>query len=143
MSLSPHTFLSTELTLLDPVPLLDILGLGEGCILVVCSSLPTLGPLFRLARGKVRTLSGSKTTSQRRRSSATHRGLSSTSGRWDKLQGHQLGDEERTSSHAGESIDDIPLVYHGADQIHKTLEFEVTTSAKRDRQAKPIDDRDT
>ncbi|RYN29003.1 hypothetical protein AA0114_g12423 [Alternaria tenuissima] len=126
-----------------PVPLLDILGLEEGCILVVCSSLPTLGPLFRLTRGKVRTLSGSKTISQGRRSSATHRGLSSTSGRWDKLQGHQLGDEERTSSHAGESIDDIPLVYHGADQIHKTLEFEVTTSASGDRRAKPIDDCDT
>ncbi|KAI5365788.1 hypothetical protein J4E82_011171 [Alternaria postmessia] len=126
-----------------PVPLLDILGLGEGCILVVCSSLPTLGPLFRSVRGKVRTLSGSKNASQRRRSSTTHRGLSSTSGRWGKLQGHQSGDEERTSSHAGESIDDIPLVYHGADQIHKTLEFEVTTSAKGDRRAKPIDDRNT
>jgi hypothetical protein len=112
-------FLGTELTLLDPVPLLDILGLGEGCILVVCSSLPTLGPLFRLARGKVRTSSGSgngnRTTSQGRRSNATHRGLSSISVRWDELQGHQLDDEERTSSHAGESIDDIPLVYHGAD----------------------------
>jgi hypothetical protein len=54
-----------------------------------------------------------------------------------------LDDEERTSSHAGESIDDIPLVYHGADQIHKTLEFKVTTSAKGDRRAKSIDDRDT
>jgi hypothetical protein len=125
-------FPSTELDLLDPVPLLDILGLGEGCILVVCSSLPTLGPLFRLARGKVRTFSssgnGSKTTNQGQRSSATHRGLSSTSVRWDKLQGHRLDDEERTSSHAGESIDDIPLVYRGADHIHKTLEFNVTTS---------------
>jgi hypothetical protein len=54
-----------------------------------------------------------------------------------------VDDEERTSSHAGESIDDIPLVYHGADQIHKTLEFKVTTNAKCGRQAKPIDDRDT
>ena len=140
-------FLSTELTLLDPVPLPDILGLGGGCVLVVYSSLPTLGPLFRLARGKVRTLSGSgngsRTTSQGRRSSATHQGLSSTGGRWDKLQGHQLDDEERTSSHAGESIDDIPLVYHGADQIHKTLEFKVITSAKGDLRAKQIDDRNT
>jgi hypothetical protein len=140
---SPHMFLSTELILLDPVPLLDILGLGEGCILVVCSSLPTLGPLYRLARGKVRTLSGSRSTSQGKRSSATRRGLSSTSGRWDKLQGHRLDDEERTSSHAGESVDDIPLVYHGADQIHKTLEFKVTTNAEGDRRAKSIDDRDT
>lgn len=31
----------------------------------------------------------------------------------------------------------------GADQIHKTLELKVTTSAKADRQAKLIDDRDT
>jgi len=138
-----------ELTLLDPVPLLDILGLGEGCILLVCSSLPTLGPLFRLVRGKVRTLSGSgngsRTTSQGRHSSAAHQGLSSTSGRWEKLLRHQLDDVERTSTHTGESIDDIPLVYHGAraDQIHKTLEFNVTTSAKGDRWAKPIDDRAT
>ncbi|KAJ4355065.1 hypothetical protein N0V95_003283, partial [Ascochyta clinopodiicola] len=122
------------------------LGLREGCILVVCSSLPTLGPLFRLARVKVRTLSGggngNRTTSQERRSSATHRVVSSTSGRWDKLQGHHLDDEERTSSHTGESIDDIPLIYHGSDQIHKTLEFKVTTSAKGERRAKPIDDCD-
>ena len=54
-----------------------------------------------------------------------------------------MNDEERTSSHAGESIDDIPLVYHGADQIHKTLEFKVITSAKADRRAKQIDNRDT
>ena len=140
-------FLSLELTLLGPVPLLDIPGLGEGCILVVCSSLPTLGPLFRLAGGKVRILSGSgndsRTISQGWRSNVTHRGLSSTSGRWDKLQGYQLDDEESTSSHASERIDDILLVYHGPDQIHKTLEFKVTTSAKGDRRAKPIDDRDT
>lgn len=54
-----------------------------------------------------------------------------------------MDDEERTSSHGGESIADIPLVYHGADQIHKTLEFRVTTRAKGDQRAKPIDDRDT
>ena len=46
-------------------------------------------------------------------------------------------------SHAGESIDDIPLVYHGADQIHKTVEFEVITTEKSGRRAKPIDNRDT
>ena len=53
-----------------------------------------------------------------------------------------MDDKERTSSHAGESIDDIPLVYYGVSQIHKTLEFKVTTSTKGDRRAKPIDDRD-
>ncbi|KAJ8106394.1 hypothetical protein OPT61_g9567 [Boeremia exigua] len=129
-----------------PVPLLDVLGLGEGCILVVCSSLPTLGPLFRLTREKVRTPSGSangnRTTSQERRSSATHQGVSNTTGRWDRLQEHQLY-EEGTSNHAGESIDDIPLVHHGADQIHKSLEFKVTMRAKSDQQAKPTYDGDT
>jgi hypothetical protein len=54
-----------------------------------------------------------------------------------------LDDVERTSSHTGESIDDIPLVYHGADQIHKTVEFEVITTANGERRAKPIDNRDT
>jgi hypothetical protein len=116
---------------------------------MICASLPTLGPLFRLVRDKFRALSGSsigsRITSQVRRSSTSHRELSSTSGKWDKLHvlGHQLDDEERTSSHAGESIDDIPLVYHGVDQIHKTLKFKVTTSAKGDRLVQPINDRYT
>jgi hypothetical protein len=51
--------------------------------------------------------------------------------------------KERKSSHADESIYDIPLVYHGAGQIHKTLEFKMTTSAKAGRRAKLIDDRTT
>ena len=142
-------YILQRLSLSDPVPLLDILGLGEGCILVVCSSLPTLGPLFRLARGKVRSFSGSgngtgtRNTTQGRGSSAARQGLSSTSGRWDKLQGHRWDDEERTSTHTGESIDDIPLVYHGADQIHKTLEFEVITTGKGGQRAEPSDNRDT
>jgi hypothetical protein len=76
-------------------------------------------------------------------SSAAHRGLTSASGRWDSLGGHRVDDEERASSHTGESIDDIPLVYHGADQIHKTLEFEVTSTAKGDRRAESIEYRDT
>ena len=142
-------FLHTQLSLLDPVPLLDILGLGEGCILVICASLPTLGPLFRLVRGKVRTFSGtgsgsgSRNTDEGRGSSAAHRGLSSTSRRWDNFREHRLNDEQRTSSHAGESIEDIPLVHHGADQIQKTLEFEVIPTAKGDRQAKLNDNRPT
>ena len=142
-----HMFFGREITLLDPVPLLDILGLGEGCVLVICSSLPTLCPLFRLARGKIRTLAGSsidtKINSQGGRSGTTHRERSSTSLRMGRLQGHQFDDEERAPSLAGDSIDDIPLVYHGADQIHKTLDFKVTTSAKIDRWVQPSDNRDT
>ena len=141
--------LRTELSLLDRIPLLDIFGLGEGCILVICVSLPTLGPLFRLVRGRVRTFSGSgsgsgiRNTSEGRGSSAAHRGLSSTSGRWDKLRGNRLNDEERTFSHTGESIDDISLVHHGAVQIQKTLEFEVIPTSKGDRQTKLNENRPT
>ncbi|KAI2472855.1 hypothetical protein F4781DRAFT_382135 [Annulohypoxylon bovei var. microspora] len=36
-----------------PVPYLDILGMSEGYILIICSSLPTLGPLLRAAKIKL------------------------------------------------------------------------------------------
>ena len=35
-----------------PIPFLNMLGLAEGSILIVCASIPTLGPLYRKARGK-------------------------------------------------------------------------------------------
>ncbi|KLU81780.1 hypothetical protein MAPG_00861 [Magnaporthiopsis poae ATCC 64411] len=35
-----------------PIPFLNMLGLAEGSILIVCASVPTLGPLYRKARGK-------------------------------------------------------------------------------------------
>ncbi|ETS81261.1 hypothetical protein PFICI_06263 [Pestalotiopsis fici W106-1] len=40
-----------------PVAYLDILGMAEGFILLVCASLPTLGPLIRAIRGQ--TINGS------------------------------------------------------------------------------------
>ncbi|KAF4461219.1 integral membrane [Fusarium albosuccineum] len=91
-----------------PVPFLDILGLSEGCILVVCASLPTLGPLFRLARGKLSTINSSHGPSQRVASNQGNH--SESSGRWDKLRGHRLDDVENRSTGMGSSVDDIPLV---------------------------------
>lgn len=35
-----------------PLPFLNMLGLAEGSILIICASVPTLGPLYRKARGK-------------------------------------------------------------------------------------------
>ncbi|KAL8298346.1 hypothetical protein RB597_006810 [Gaeumannomyces tritici] len=35
-----------------PLPFLNMLGLAEGSILIICASAPTLGPLYRKARGK-------------------------------------------------------------------------------------------
>ncbi|KAJ2900960.1 hypothetical protein MKZ38_002195 [Zalerion maritima] len=37
-----------------PVPYLDILGMAEGNILIICASLPTLGPIFRAFKRKFR-----------------------------------------------------------------------------------------
>ncbi|KAK4193744.1 hypothetical protein QBC35DRAFT_510976 [Podospora australis] len=47
-----------------PVPYLDILGVAEGCILLVCASLPALGPLFRAAKAKMTSYGGSRGTRQ-------------------------------------------------------------------------------
>ncbi|KAJ3545900.1 hypothetical protein NM208_g2281 [Fusarium decemcellulare] len=106
-----------------PVPFLDILGLSEGCILVVCASLPTLGPLFRLARGKLSTINSSHGPSQRVASNQGNH--SESSGRWDKLRGHRLDDVENRSTGMGSSVDDIPLVsgpkqpIYGPREVHK------------------------
>ncbi|CEF77524.1 hypothetical protein SNK03_005388 [Fusarium graminearum] len=111
-----------------PVPFLDILGLGEGCILLICASLPTLGPLFRFAKGKIATANASRITDDSKKDS--HSGQSS--GRWDKLGGRQGDDMEHGSSRIGSSVDDIPLVVglnHATDnstRIHKTVEFGVS-----------------
>ncbi|GKU06342.1 integral membrane protein [Fusarium langsethiae] len=112
-----------------PVPFLDILGLGEGCILLICASLPTLGPLFRFAKGKIATANASLITNSSNKDS--HSGQSS--GRWDKLGGRQGDDMEHGSSRIGSSVDDIPLVVglnHATDnnstRNHKTVEFGVS-----------------
>ncbi|RDW63712.1 hypothetical protein BP6252_11257 [Coleophoma cylindrospora] len=36
-----------------PVPYFNIFGIAEGSILIICASLPPLGPLFRRARGRL------------------------------------------------------------------------------------------
>ncbi|RGP61074.1 integral membrane [Fusarium longipes] len=111
-----------------PVPFLDILGLGEGCILLICASLPTLGPLFRLVKGKISTTNASRITDSSKKD--THSGQSS--GRWDKLGGQQGDDMEHGSSRIGSSVDDIPLVVglnhatNNSNKIHKTVEFGVS-----------------
>ncbi|KAF7561194.1 hypothetical protein G7046_g2952 [Stylonectria norvegica] len=113
-----------------PVPYLDILGLAEGCILIVCASLPTLGPLFRLARGKLTTLNSSRGRSEQ--PGTSNQGIpSENSDRWANLRGHKLDDPEHGSTGMGSSVDDIPLVSSSRDaqrpsnDIYKTVEVTV------------------
>ena len=105
--------LTVELS--DPVPYLDILGVAEGCILIICASLPTLGPLVRATRGKLTTTTGH--SSQPVSGDSGHGGSS-----WSNLKGHKLGnvDVERVSSNMHSSVDDIPLVRPSGGREHRT-----------------------
>ncbi|KAG5919483.1 hypothetical protein E4U42_006500 [Claviceps africana] len=88
-----------------PVPYLDILGVSEGAVLLICASLPTLGPMIRLFRDRL-------TTKQSSRKPCSSGGTSTTGcEQWSGYKGQKLDDGEHTciqDVHA--SVDDIPLV---------------------------------
>ncbi|CZR66177.1 related to integral membrane protein PTH11, partial [Phialocephala subalpina] len=105
-----------EILATDPtylVPYLNILGVSEGVILLICSSLPTLGALFRLARGKLTSTGGSRNVPNQ--SAASNQGRSGGMGNSSRAnyQGHKLEDPENGSTRTAgvqSSVDDVPLV---------------------------------
>ncbi|KAK4125665.1 hypothetical protein N657DRAFT_642403 [Parathielavia appendiculata] len=116
-----------------PVPYLDILGVAEGCILMVCASLPTLGPLYRAARGNLTTGAGDSA-----QLSANQFGNSNGGTRnWDSVKGHKLeSDAEGESLHLRPSFDAIPLVTTAKTTGHveemgirKTMEVSLSSEA--------------
>lgn len=116
---------------LDPVPYLDILGIAEGCILLVCASMPTLGPLVRFTKRKFGgTLDASRERSYNMGESAQNTSGSGRGG-WTDLKGSELGDPEHGSSGMHSSVDDIPLVQstsmrdpgQRSNDVHKTAQF--------------------
>ncbi|KAI5866053.1 hypothetical protein GGS23DRAFT_366328 [Durotheca rogersii] len=116
-----------------PVPYLDILGMAEGYILMICSSLPTLGPLFRAAKGKLTSRGTSADKSNANVATSTH----SLRRRFGTSKGELLADETGQSFRGenSSSLDDIPLVPptrppapHTADGgIHKTVDISMTS----------------
>ncbi|KAI1387335.1 uncharacterized protein F4822DRAFT_430091 [Hypoxylon trugodes] len=118
-----------------PVPYLDILGMSEGYILIICSSLPALGPLFRAAKGKLtsRDISASK--------SGANAGLSEQSlhKSFAASKDQRLTDEIERSIGGGtsSSVDDIPLVTSPMPisssamdtSIQKTVDISITSEA--------------
>ncbi|KAL7783434.1 hypothetical protein V8C37DRAFT_397185 [Trichoderma ceciliae] len=92
------------------VPYLDIFGVAEGALLIIGSSLPTLGPLFRLVKCKVTTYaSGQSASHQSGDRSQNNPGTQSNS--WPHKRGHTFEDEENVSTTGMHfSVDDIPLV---------------------------------
>lgn len=121
---------------LDPVPYLDILGMSEGYILMICSSLPTLGPLFRAAKGKLTSREISTNKSGARVGGSSLHSLHQSYGHSKE---QRLTDELERSTSGGNSssVDDIPLVStshamssSSADtRIHKTVAISVTSEA--------------
>ncbi|KAL2022627.1 hypothetical protein VTK56DRAFT_4971 [Thermocarpiscus australiensis] len=124
-----------------PVPYLDILGIAEGCILMVCASLPTLGPLFRTAAGKL--TSGAGSSAQRTGGNSQGVSLGGGSRNWDSVNGHKLESDaegSRSSLHLRPSFDAIPLVTTAKNNgfaadveegtgIHKTMEVNLSVSS--------------
>ncbi|KAI1211405.1 uncharacterized protein F4807DRAFT_458979 [Annulohypoxylon truncatum] len=90
-----------------PVPHLDILGMSEGYILMICSSLPTLGPLLRAAKIKLTSQDLATNKSGVHIESSLHSLQQSFP--HPKGQRH-TNDIERSISGGESSIDAIPLV---------------------------------
>ncbi|KAI2602100.1 hypothetical protein GGR54DRAFT_553304 [Hypoxylon sp. NC1633] len=114
------------------VPYLDILGIAEGYILIICSSLPTLGPLFRAAKQKLTSRDVNTNRSGVNVGSSGH----SLHGSFLDSKEHRLTDEIARSIGGGSSssVDDIPLVASklrasGATDtgIQKTVDFTMTS----------------
>ncbi|KAB5585701.1 hypothetical protein GE09DRAFT_34086 [Coniochaeta sp. 2T2.1] len=122
-----------------PVPYLDILGVAEGFVLMVCSSLPTLGPLFRAVKGRVGSSNrtGQESHNHLETGGAAHGQPSSRN--WDKFKGHKLGDGEHSTLDLRPSFDAIPLVTTGKTNdgfaeagvpgIYKTMEVSVSSGS--------------
>ncbi|KAL7622457.1 hypothetical protein AAE478_007962 [Parahypoxylon ruwenzoriense] len=90
------------------VPYLVILGISEGYILMICSSLPTLGPIFRAARGKLTSHHASTNKSSANVGSSVH----SLHKSFRHSKGQRISDEIERSIDGGNlsSVEDIPLV---------------------------------
>ncbi|KAI1138908.1 hypothetical protein F5Y05DRAFT_382864 [Hypoxylon sp. FL0543] len=88
-----------------PIPYFFMLGFAEGFVLVLGSSFPALGPLFRAIKRKVTTAISSKSDSNDSRLKNSGIQFSGSGRRWKNLKGHRLEDHQATLA----SIDAIPL----------------------------------
>jgi hypothetical protein len=108
------TILATDPTL--PVPCLDVLGVAEGTTLIICASLPTLGPIIRLMSKPQKTDNSSKNTSnssQNRSLANAQRHSRRMSKTWEML------DEQAASDAKKLGVDSFPLVDKG-NNVSKT-----------------------
>ncbi|KAK4170687.1 hypothetical protein QBC36DRAFT_391507 [Triangularia setosa] len=142
LGLSALAFVIFEILVADltyPVPYLDILGVAEGCILMVCASLPTLGPLYRSTKTKITMYGDSRGTRQITSSSGNNHFESnhSQSAGASGFKGGRKFDSDAEGQQP--SFDAIPLVssdkttrpFDGNDlevgAIHRTMEVSVSS----------------
>ena len=114
--------------------------MAEGTILMICASLPSLGPLFRICHGKITSYSRSRGTTQLS-GTLYEQEIVSQGGRggWDNIKGHKLDSdvEGQSALNLRPSFDAIPLVTSHKDGfseaklegigIHKTVEVSVSS----------------
>ncbi|KAI1141669.1 hypothetical protein F5Y05DRAFT_373383 [Hypoxylon sp. FL0543] len=91
-----------------PVPYLDILGMLEGYILIICSSLPTLGPLLRAAKGKLTSCDTGTHRSNANVGSSLHSLHKSFANSKEQRFTYEM--ERSIGEGNSSSVDDIPLV---------------------------------
>lgn len=116
---------------LDPVAYLDILGMAEGFILLVCASLPSLGPFVRMIRGKVYSTNGSNSRSEGHNLSS-----SGQSRGWMSSNHSKSGNLEQPTPKRS-SVDEIPLVTPPQDHSSKDIHWEMKVSVwSEDRTSK-------
>lgn len=110
--LHPHSseWKSNQAKSTDPVPYLDILGIAEGSILLICASIPTLGPLFHLVRGTFTSRGGSRSMPNQSGDNSQGRSGGIGNGSWGKVKGDNPEYAERRSAGMTSSVDEIPLV---------------------------------
>ncbi|KAI0846446.1 hypothetical protein F5Y00DRAFT_264640 [Daldinia vernicosa] len=110
------------------VPYLDILGMSEGYILIICSSLPTLGPLFRAAKVKIT----SRVTGTNNSGANVGSSLHSLHKSFGHSKNQRSTDEmERSIEGYSSSVDEIPLgtssMPLSSNTIQKTVDISLTT----------------
>lgn len=107
-----------------PGPYLDMLGLAEGFVLMVCASVPALGPLVAVARGTVSDAYGSMRGTRKQVGDGSKRsnGGHESSDPWNSFKGNRSDDMilETTQEETRDGLDAASSV-PGTSSVRKTV----------------------
>jgi hypothetical protein len=124
----------------DPITYLDVLSLSEGCILIICASLPALGPLFRAGWSKLSTIYGTFSgrskgtgtdTTETSTAPISHTNVTTNGKSWLQLRPDTFDTTmQSTVIHHTTGDDDlayfpVPGQVYQYNSIHRTMEYSV------------------